>query len=416
MLNLTNLKEGHQKLINYMKEGDYPYSSSYIQSVEAEIKRILNTDVKFDSYEDYYLYRVSKSKTNSTKRYRFPFKSHITVIMNFDIHNEYPCGQICKHQLFEDSQQSLLCENFKEVIDVYQTLINRYEKNEKTCQDEIRVAEHFFTKMQELEIFDISSIGEKHVISYFMNENKEMIRGYSCRWRLKRVLETAAAEVAECSRIAFLLPALKKNRKNIQYLSDDELNKIKKIILDMNVNISFRTRAIGTLLVYTGLRSVDIANLKLEDIDWENDTIKIIQSKTSNPLELPMEAMIGNALYSYIINERPKSEQPFVFLKNKRDYSAMGKSAVSVAVGKIMDAANIRMNHNDRRGTHIFRHRLASSMLERSIPAPVISAILGHSSSHSLDTYVHTDFVHLKECALNVEMFPIYMDKEDDCS
>ena len=68
MLDLTNLKEGHQKLINYMKEGDYPYSPSYIQSVEAEIKRILNTDVKFDSYEDYYLYRVSK--TTSTKRYR----------------------------------------------------------------------------------------------------------------------------------------------------------------------------------------------------------------------------------------------------------------------------------------------------------------------------------------------------------
>lgn len=302
----------------------------------------------------------------------------------------------------------------KEVI-IY-ALVNRYEKNEKTCQDEITEAEHFFTKMQELGIFDISSIGEEHVISYFMNENKEIIRGYSCRWRLKRVLDTVGPEVTECNRVAFLLPALKQHRKNIQYLSDGELNKIKKVILDMTVDISFRTRAIGTLLVYTGLRSIDIANLKLADIDWENDTIKIIQSKTSNPLELPMEAMIGNGLYSYIINERPKSEQPFVFLKSKPDYSVMGKSAVSIAVNKIMDIANIRMNHNDRRGTHIFRHKLASSMLEGSIPAPVISAILGHSSPHSLDTYVHTDFVHIKECALNVEMFPIYMDKEDECS
>lgn len=414
MLNLINLKERYPKLINYMKEGDYPYSSSYIQSVEAEIKKLLNTDVTFDSYEDYYLYRVSK--TNSTKQYRFPFKSYITVIMNFDIHNEYPHGQIGKHQLFEDSQHPTLCENFKKVIDVYQALVNRNEKNEKTCQDEIREAEHFFTKMQKLEIFDLSSIGEKHIISHFMNEDKEMIRGYSCRYRLKRVLETVAPEVIACNRIAFLLPKLKEHRKNIQYLSDGELDKIKKVILDRSVDISLRTRAIGTLLVYTGLRSVDIAHLKLENIDWENDTIKIIQSKTSNPLELPMEAMIGNALYSYIIHERPKCEQPFVFLKNKWNYAVMGKSAVSTAVSKIMDAANIRMNHTDRRGTHIFRHKLASSMLEGSIPAPVISAILGHSSPHSLDTYVHTDFVHLKECALNVEMFPIYMNKEDDCS
>jgi len=412
MLDIISLKEGYQKLISYMKEGDYPYSSPYIQSVEAEIKKLLNTDVVFDSYEDYYLYRVSKTK--STKQYRFPFKSHITVIMNFDIHNEYPCRQVCKHLLFEDSRHPPLCENFKKILDVYQAMVNRNEKNEKTCQDEIREAEHFFTKMQELKIFDISSIEEKHVISYFMNENKEMLRGYSCRWRLKRVLETVAPEVTECNRVAFLLPTLKQHRKNIQYLSDSELNKVKKVILDMSVDISFRTRAIGTLLVYTGLRSVDIANLKLEDIDWENDTIKIIQSKTSNPLELPMEAMIGNALYNYIINERPKGEQPFVFLKEKQDYSAMGKSAVSIAVCKIMDAANIRMNRNDRRGTHIFRHKLASSMLEGSVPAPVISAILGHSSPRSLDQYVNTDFVHLKECALNVEMFPIY--KGHDCS
>src|SRR5690606_37635287 len=142
-----------------------------------------------------------------------------------------------------------------------------------------------------------------------------------------------------------------------------ELDEIKKVILDTNIDISFRTRAIGTLLVYTGLRSVDIANLKLEDIDWEKDTIKIIQSKTSNPLELPMEAMIGNALYSYILHERPKSKQPFVFLKNEYNDAVMDKSAVSIAVNKIMDAANIRMNQDDRRGTHIFRHKLASSML-----------------------------------------------------
>lgn len=61
-----------------------------------------------------------------------------------------------------------------------------------------------------------------------MNENKEMLRGYSCRWRLKRVLETVAPEITECNRIAFLLPVLKEHRKNIQYLSDCEPEKIKK--------------------------------------------------------------------------------------------------------------------------------------------------------------------------------------------
>ena len=72
-----------------------------------------------------------------------------------------------------------------------------------------------------------------------------------------------------------------------------------------------------------------------------------------------------------------------------------------------MDRADIRKNKGDRRGTHIFRHRAATVMAENNIPAPVISATLGHTSPKALDSYLSADIVHLRECAIDISEYPI---------
>ncbi|WP_420828431.1 tyrosine-type recombinase/integrase [Dehalobacterium formicoaceticum] len=74
---------------------------------------------------------------------------------------------------------------------------------------------------------------------------------------------------------------------------------------------------------------------------------------------------------------------------------------------KIMKAANIRQSAGDRRGFHIFRHRVATELLGSGVPQPVISRALGHTSPNSLETYLSADFKHLKECALSIERFPM---------
>jgi len=380
-----------------------------MKNIKTEINHLLKVDKSFDSYEDYYLYRVGESK--SKKKYRYPFKSHITVIMNFDLFGEYPNGERCKHQLFDNVLSEDLPEDFNQVIKMYELLIDRTVKNKKTCSDEIREAKNFFTEMKEKNISHLSDINEDHIISYFLDENNAPIRGYSCRWRLKRVLDTAGVKIKECQRISFLLPPLKCHRKNIQYLSNIELKRIKETINNTD-KLSYMTCAIGNILIYTGLRAIDIAGMKLTNIDWDNEIIYINQSKTSQPLELPLLPVIGNSIYLYLINERPEVNNEYLFIQRKKTYKQISATIVSQHVSKIMDEAKIRLNKKDRRGTHIFRHKLATSMLEKNIPTPIISDILGHTSSESLETYVSTDLTHLKECALSVENFPIYREED----
>lgn len=410
MLDLTNLRENYNKLLNFMiNTKDYKYSSSYIKSIKTEINHLLKMDKPFDSYEDYYLFRADESK--SEKVYRYPFKSYITVIMNFDLFGEYPNGERCKHQLFENFWYEELPEDFKQVIKTYELLVDRTVKNKRTCSDEIHEARTFFIEMKEKNISHLSDINEDHIISYFLDENNNPIRGYSCRWRLKRVLDTAGSKIKECQRISFLLPPLKCHRKNIQYLSDTELKKIKETINNTD-KLSYMTCAIGNILIYTGLRAVDIAGIKLTNIDWDNETIYIIQSKTSQPLELPLSPIVGNSIYLYLINERPKVNNEYLFVQREKTYKQISANTVRQHVSKIMDEAGIRLNKSDRRGTHIFRHKLATSMLEKNIPTPIISDILGHISPESLETYVSTDLIHLKECALSIENFPIYREED----
>lgn len=63
-----------------------------------------------------------------------------------------------------------------------------------------------------------------------------------------------------------------------------------------------------------GLRSSDILDLKLSDIDWDANVLRIMQHKTRAPIELPLIPIVGNAIASYLRYGRPKSTLKNVFL------------------------------------------------------------------------------------------------------
>jgi len=56
--------------------------------------------------------------------------------------------------------------------------------------------------------------------------------------------------------------------------------------------VSARTRPITLLALTTGLRACDIVGLRLRDIDWRSRTAEIVQQKTSNPLTVPLTALL----------------------------------------------------------------------------------------------------------------------------
>ena len=170
--------------------------------------------------------------------------------------------------------------------------------------------------------------------------------------------------------------------------------------------VSARDCAILVLLLLTGLRAVDIVSLKLYEVDWTNETIHFIQKKTNAPLVLPLVPAIGNAVSRYILQERPKSESPYVFLSSLAPYSPLqGHSNCYAIVRSAFRQAGIRLG-GELKGTRLLRHHVASKMLRSGVAIQTISLTLGHVNPNSADVYLTTDDMTLRECALPLTGIP----------
>jgi integrase len=192
---------------------------------------------------------------------------------------------------------------------------------------------------------------------------------------------------------------LPKKRDILKVYSDEEYNAIIKH-LDVSEDISFRNKALTILALNTGLRAVDICGLQLHNIDWEHNCIHIIQEKTGHAHDIPISNAIGNALVDYLLNERPVSDSPFVFLKSVAPFNPlMSHSGIRNVLFHVVDDSDVEPT--DRiYGTRITRHSAASRMLRSGVPLPVISDMLGHKSKDSVMIYITTDDAKLAECTL----------------
>jgi integrase len=163
-----------------------------------------------------------------------------------------------------------------------------------------------------------------------------------------------------------------------------------------------RDYAMILLGAVTGLRSIDIARLRLTDIDWRDGEIKIVQAKTGKSLVLPLTKSVGEALRDYILRGRPQSEHERVFLTCNAPYRPFADStSVSGAYEACRKKAALAKEPYDGRGFHSLRRALGKGMITGGVPVTTAAQVLGHTDIVSTKPYLPLDSLHLKECALD---------------
>jgi len=403
-MNVQNLRDNYPKLISYMKTNGY--SKTYVDRFKREIEKILSTvdSKEWSCYTDVYL---DYTKTSHSPDYLRNKRTIIGAIEQFDVHGRYPDGRR-RHELFERGAYPLLSPEFKSVIDYYCEAEKKRGKKDTTIYTESHNASTFFLSLQQKGMDSLVKITEEAVLSIFMSPDETLLRSCSYKKNITAVLKACIPYHPEaCHRILAFLPALRETRKNIQYLTSEEIQKVKEALANGDNPLTRCDKAIGMLALYTGLRGCDIAGMTLDSIDWDRDLIYIRQQKTELPLELPLTAVVGNAIYDYLTSERPHTESGYLFLSQHKPYDRLKNRSIGNVAVRIMKAAGIRQSKGDRKGFHIFRHHLATALLGNGVPQPVISRTLGHTSPDSLEAYLSADFPHLKECSINIERFPV---------
>lgn len=184
---------------------------------------------------------------------------------------------------------------------------------------------------------------------------------------------------------------------------------LRKLIgaIDRGSPIGKRDYAIILLACRLGLRCTDIKNLTIDNFHWEDKKLVFVQSKPRTTLSLPLTKEVGWVVIDYLKYGRPNVDTRYIFVRHIAPFLPFSKEDhLNQIIKKYMRLAHLP-TLKKKRGMHSLRHTLASVLLERDTPLPVISDILGHADTESTAVYLKVNIEKLKECPLDL--------KEEDC-
>ena len=129
-----------------------------------------------------------------------------------------------------------------------------------------------------------------------------------------------------------------------------------------------RDYAIILIACRLGLRCTDIKNLCFENFNWTEKKIRFTQSKTGQPMELPLVPDVGWAVIDYLKYGRPKVDSSRIFVRHMAPFLPFAEDDhLDQLIRAYMVKAHIPMR-GKHRGMHSLRHTMASVLLEKDTP------------------------------------------------
>ena len=159
---------------------------------------------------------------------------------------------------------------------------------------------------------------------------------------------------------------------------------IRKLFAGLTIGSAsdIRTYALVQLAYTMGLRHKEISQIRLNDISFSTQQLKVTERKGTNPVELPMPEHTVKAIAAYVIAARPQSEHRRVFLTMHPPFRPMSSSGVGYHIKKAMRKAGLLST------AYWLRHTYAQNLLEAGCSIFEIKEMLGHDKIESTKNYL----------------------------
>ena len=185
----------------------------------------------------------------------------------------------------------------------------------------------------------------------------------------------------------------KLEKKLPEVLTELEIEKLIKSF-DMQQNFGQRNRTIIEVLYGTGIRVSELVNLKLSNIFFKENIIKII-GKGNKERFVPLGRIASNEIRKYLkIRDNSIIDSKFsdiVFLNR------YGRGLTRSMIFKIISDSYKRIGLDKKISPHTLRHSFATHLLKNGADLRTIQIILGHESITTTEIYTHLDTYHLDE-------------------
>lgn len=162
--------------------------------------------------------------------------------------------------------------------------------------------------------------------------------------------------------------------------------------------ICLRNRAMLFLLARLGLRAQDVVSLCLDDIDWANGCLTLRPGKSRRARRLPLPHDVGQAIVAYVQGGRPQNASRQVFLHSRAPFRALTNAAVWAIVRQAFTRAGLVVPPGI--ASHIFRHSVASELVNHGASFKDVADILGHQSIQTTGIYAKLELDTLAAVAL----------------
>ena len=185
----------------------------------------------------------------------------------------------------------------------------------------------------------------------------------------------------------------KQEKKLPVVLTEDEIKNLINSI-DLNHDFGQRNKTIIEILYGTGIRVSELVNLKLSNIFFKENIIKVI-GKGNKERFVPLGEIASCEMKIYI-NDRNRlridSKSSDILFLNR-----YGRRLTRSMIFKIISDASKRIGLDKKISPHTLRHSFATHLIKNGADLRTIQLILGHESITTTEIYTHLDTLHLEE-------------------
>ncbi|TVZ55695.1 integrase/recombinase XerC [Lutibacter sp. Hel_I_33_5] len=185
--------------------------------------------------------------------------------------------------------------------------------------------------------------------------------------------------------------ALKVEQKIQVPFSLKEINAVLDDINNETDFISLRNKSIVALFYSTGIRRIELINIKERDINFSDNTIKVL-GKRNKERFVPLLKSVEETLKVYIKGKKeifPESSDLFITEKGNKIYETL--------VYRVINSYFSKVSSKVKKSPHILRHSFATHLLNEGADLNSVKELLGHSSLASTQVYTHNSLDKIKK-------------------
>ncbi len=204
----------------------------------------------------------------------------------------------------------------------------------------------------------------------------------------------------------FKMQAIKVDKTNVETYSEDEL---RTLLANPNIKkcsfIEYQSWVMTNFLFSTGVRQRSLMNIKVKDVDFDNNVVYVNITKNRKPLIVPINQTMTHILIEYLKYRKHKSVDEYLFC------NVFGEQLAKSTCYHMLYSYNKRRGV-ETTGIHRYRHTFARQWVLNGGNVVSLSKLLGHSSLQITQNYINLLVSDVAKDVESINLLDKFSDKK----